>query len=129
MLIITLPINVIKYNAKLGTFRRWVAAHMCVLSHFRTCDVRAEVRAERVCNCAFGSACVWAYLDLRFAIALFHLFSKPHDCCGQLGKNIPEEAFYIFMKGKGQIEYFFRNNSKTLFVARKLTNVHDHKEL
>ena len=25
---------------------------MCILSHFRTCDVRAEVRAERVCNCA-----------------------------------------------------------------------------
>ena len=32
--------------------RRWVAAHMCVLLHFRTCNVRAEVRAERVWNCA-----------------------------------------------------------------------------
>ena len=26
--------------------RRWVAAHVCVLSHLRTCDVRAEVRAK-----------------------------------------------------------------------------------
>ena len=31
-------------------------AHMCVLSHFRVCDVRSEVRAERVWNCACGSA-------------------------------------------------------------------------
>ena len=42
--------------------RCWVAAHMCVISHFRTCDVRAEVRAERVWKCACGSACVWAIL-------------------------------------------------------------------
>ena len=46
-------------NTKSVTIRCWVAAHMCVLSHFRTCDVRAEVRAERVWNCACGSACVW----------------------------------------------------------------------
>ena len=59
----------------LVTFRCWVAAHMCVLSHFRTCDVRAEVRAERVWNCACGSACVWAFNKVRFAIALFYLFA------------------------------------------------------
>ena len=27
-----------------GKTRCWVAAHMCVLSHLRTCDVHAEVR-------------------------------------------------------------------------------------
>ena len=54
--------------------RCWVAAHMCVLSHFRTCDVRAEVRAERVLNCACGSACICAHFWLAIVIALFHLF-------------------------------------------------------
>ena len=44
------------------TCRCWVAAYMCVKSHFRTCDVCAEVRAERVLNCACESACVCAYL-------------------------------------------------------------------
>ena len=53
--------------------RCWVAAHMCVLSHFRTCDVRAEVGAERVLNCVCESACVWANFKVRFAIALFYL--------------------------------------------------------
>ena len=46
---------------------------MCVLSHFRTCDVRAEVRAEMVWNCACGSECVWATFKVRCAIALFSL--------------------------------------------------------
>ena len=57
---------------------------MCVLSHFRTCDVRAEVRAERVWNCACGSACVWATFKVRFAIALFYLF--PEKMQGSLEK-------------------------------------------
>ena len=48
---------------------------MCGKLHFRTCDVRVEVRAERVWNCACGSACVWATYKVRFAIALFYLFA------------------------------------------------------
>ena len=47
--------------------RRWVAAHMCVLSHFLTCDVRAE----RVLNCACVVGACGHIFDLRFAIALF----------------------------------------------------------
>ena len=27
--------------------RRWIAMHVCVRSHFRTCDVRAEMRAAK----------------------------------------------------------------------------------
>ena len=46
---------------------------MCVLSHFRTCDVRAEVRAERVWNCACGSACVWAIFQLAICDCTFLL--------------------------------------------------------
>ena len=42
--------------------RCWVVTHMCVKSHFRTCDVRAEVHA-------YGHI-----FDVRFGIALFHLF-------------------------------------------------------
>ena len=34
-----------KWLDLVGT-RCWVAAHMCSLSHFRSGDVRAEVRAE-----------------------------------------------------------------------------------
>ena len=55
--------------------RCWVAAHTCVKSHFRTCDVRAKVRAEWVRNCACGSACVWATFKVRFAIAHFYQFN------------------------------------------------------
>ena len=49
---------------------------MCVLSHFRTCDVRAEVRAERYFELCVRSACVWLVLDVRCAIALLHTFLK-----------------------------------------------------
>ena len=59
--------------------RCWVAAHMCVLSHFRTCDVRAEVRAERVCELCVRCRCVRYIFDLRCAIALFILVDKAAD--------------------------------------------------
>ena len=49
---------------------------MCILSHFRTCDVRAEVRAERVCNCACVVGASRHIFDLRCAIALFALFGR-----------------------------------------------------
>ena len=67
------------------SFRCWVAAHMCVLSHFRTCDVRAEVRAERVFELWVRCRCVRAFLDLRCAIALSWLIGgrrmcKPYIC-------------------------------------------------
>ena len=52
-------------------YRCWVAAHMCVLSHFRTCDVRAEVHAESVWNCSCVVGACWHIFDLRCAIALF----------------------------------------------------------
>ena len=58
-------------QANTYTIRCWVAAHMCVLSHFRTCDVRAEVCAERVWNCACGSACVWAIFRLAICDRTF----------------------------------------------------------
>ena len=44
-----------------STYRCWVAAHMCGKSHFRTCDVRAKVRAERVCELCVRCRCVRAY--------------------------------------------------------------------
>ena len=47
-----MSIFVSEFFEYINEIRRWVAAHMCVLSHFRTCDVRAKVRAERVWNCA-----------------------------------------------------------------------------
>ena len=75
--------------------RCWVAAHMCVLSHFRTCDVRAKMRAERVWNCACGSACVWANIKVRFAITLFYLFSQQFSLvltCSHL-----KDAFNLFL--------------------------------
>ena len=59
--------------------RCWVAAHMCVLSHFRTCDVRAEVRAERVCELCVRCRCVRHIFDLRCAIALFILVDRAAD--------------------------------------------------
>ena len=58
--------------------RCWVAAHMCVLSHFRTCDVRAEVRAERDWNCACVVGACGHNFKVRFAIALFYLFLNVH---------------------------------------------------
>ena len=48
--------------------RRWVAAHMFVLSHFRTCDVRAEVCAERFLELCVRCECVW----LLFGRAMCH---------------------------------------------------------
>ena len=56
--------------------RCWVAAHMCVLSHFRTCDVRAEVRAERFLKLRVRCACMRLILGVRCAIALLHTFLK-----------------------------------------------------
>ena len=56
------------------SYRCWVAAHMCVKSHFRTCDVRAEVRAERFLELCVRSACVWLVFGVRCAIALLHTF-------------------------------------------------------
>ena len=68
--------------------RRWVAAHMCVLSHFRTCDVRAEVRAGKCLEVCVRCRCVWANFDLRCAIALFLSI-----CHFQKKKN---QTFYLF---------------------------------
>ena len=36
----------------ISTSRCWVAAHMCVLLHFRTCDVRAERGLQLCVRCA-----------------------------------------------------------------------------
>ena len=66
-------------SINLNLSRCWVAAHMCVLSHFRTCDVRAEVRAERVCELCVRCRCVRYIFDLRCAIALFILVDKAAD--------------------------------------------------
>ena len=52
---------------------------MCVLSHFRTCDVRAEVRAERVWNCVCVVGACGHIFDLRCAIALFALVDMMAD--------------------------------------------------
>ena len=49
---------------------------MFVKSHFRTCDVRAEVRAERYFQLCVRSACVLLVFDVRCAIALLHTFLK-----------------------------------------------------
>ena len=54
--------------------RCWVAAHMCVLSHFRTCDVCAEVRAERFLELCVRCVCVQLVFGVRCAIALLHTF-------------------------------------------------------
>ena len=61
------------------TSRCWVAAHMCGKSHFRTCDVRAEVRAERLLKLCVRCACVWLVLGVRCAIALFILVDREAD--------------------------------------------------
>ena len=52
--------------------RCWVAAHMCVKSHFRTCDVRAEVRAERVCELCVRCRCVRAYFWIAMCDRTFN---------------------------------------------------------
>ena len=65
----------LKIPVKLLIFRRWIAAHMCVLSHFRTCDVRAE----RVWNCACVVGACGHIFDLRCAIALFALVNMGAD--------------------------------------------------
>ena len=70
-------------SKKFKKSRCWVAAHMCVLSHFRTCDVRAEVRAERVWNCACGSACVWAIFRLAICDRTFYLIFLKYVCTFQ----------------------------------------------
>ena len=82
----------------MSVIRRWVAAHMCVLSHFRTCDVRAEVRAER----HWKSACVVGacghILTCDFAIALFHLFNDSFVTFSET--RFPQlyfELYYIFV--------------------------------
>ena len=72
-----------KWGQKMNMIRCWVAAQTCVLSHFRTCDVRAE----RVLNCACGSACEWAifwlaicdrtFLSVRWLILLKSSFFNP----------------------------------------------------
>ena len=46
------------------TLRCWFAAHMCVKLHFRTCDVRAEVRAERVCELCMHVAVLFILVDM-----------------------------------------------------------------
>ena len=52
---------------------------MCVLSHFRTCDVRAEVRAEKVLEVCVRCRCVRAYLGLAMCDALFTLVDMGAD--------------------------------------------------
>ena len=61
--------------------RCWVAAHMCVKSHFRTCDVRVERLLKLCVRCA----CVWLILGVRCAITLF-------------GTNLPENATFCLKK-------------------------------
>ena len=61
--------------------RCWVAAHMCVLSHLRTCDVRAEVRAERVLNCACVVGAYGHIFDVRLCDLQSHFLSWM--ICGQ----------------------------------------------
>ena len=86
---------------------------MCVLSHFRTCDVRAEVRAEGVWSCACGIACAWATFKVRFAIALFYLFPA-----------IKDATFNLFLHTYFQIDGFneqIRRRSAG-YVAGRLLN-------
>ena len=53
--------------------RCWVAAHMCVISHFRTCNVRAEAYPWKCVR----SACVWTFYRVQCAIAhISHFFRK-----------------------------------------------------
>jgi hypothetical protein len=47
---------------------------MCVLSHLRTWDVPAEMRAERVWKCACDVRACSLFLSVRCAIALLHTF-------------------------------------------------------
>ena len=58
----------------ISTSRCWVAAHMCVLLHFRTCDVRAEVRAERVLQLCVRCACVQLVLGCAMCDRTFAHF-------------------------------------------------------
>ena len=55
-------------------FRHWVAAHICVLSHLRTLNVRAEVRAERIWKCRCDVRACGSFLSVRCAIALLNTF-------------------------------------------------------
>ena len=59
--------------------RCWVAAHMCGKSHFRTCDVRAEVRAERFLELCVRCACVWLVFGSAMCDRTFAHFFEQKD--------------------------------------------------
>ena len=59
--------------------RCWVAAHMCVLSHLRTCDVRAEVRAKGGLEMCVRCACARPLMSVQCAMALLHSFFQVND--------------------------------------------------
>ena len=45
-------------RSQICTPRCWVAVHLCVFSHFRRCDVHAEVHTEKVLELCVRCACV-----------------------------------------------------------------------
>ena len=89
--------------------RCWVVAHMCVKSHFRTCDVRGEVRAEAYPWKCVRSACVQTYFKVRCAIARFSHFFRwkfpqhlilNHIWFISSSLNINEKNLEVYKKGE-----------------------------
>ena len=67
--------------------RCWVAAHMRVKSHFRTCDVRAEVRAERYLELCVRCACVWLVFGRAMCDRTFAHFFEQNDKISCIGTS------------------------------------------
>ena len=62
---------------------------MCVLSHFRTCDVCAEVRAERFLELCVRCACVWLVLGRAMWDCTFAHFFEEKDKISCFSTDFP----------------------------------------
>ena len=62
---------------------------MCVLSHFRTCDVRAEVRAQRFLELCVRCACVRLVFGRAMCDCTFAHFFEQKDKILHLRTSFP----------------------------------------
>ena len=117
--------------------RCWVAAHMCVKSHFRTFHVRAEVRAERYLELCVRSACVWLVFDVRCAIALLNTFLKKmtrfsvleHPFCSLEHLFLFSNILFLFLNILSCFQTFFFLFLNTLSCFRTAYSDLEHTKI
>jgi hypothetical protein len=96
---------------------------MCVLSHLRTCDVCAEVRAKSILKGACDVRACGSFLAMLCAIALFHTFLNKITRFSVLERHFPvlERPFLI--------KYTFENHFWVMIsrIVQKIADMYIKK--